>query len=531
SEDNAGEASKQLTRSFTVDAVAPKLEVIASTGGNPTVEVLFSESVSCDGLGPSGFDAELQGRRAQVVGIGCAGMASEVLHLHLAEPVRGGDRVSLTVRDRSGAPADVAGNPPAAETRSVEAANTAPALLLAGTSDDPVAAARVSYAGTAVDPDGVVEGIEVSVDGSSFSSAGVDCTGCGRPGEAGWSFEPRTELAHGEHTLVFRSEDNAGDPSAPRSVAVMVDSTRPSLGEVTAVGGSATVELRFSEDLACAGNPAAQFRARIDGRRTGVASAVCEGSTARLELSRAPAGGERVDVTVRPASRRAPGLTDAAGNPVETSSGSAVAVNTAPVVKLTRPAADFYEPRPPRQKIVVEGTASDPDGVVETLEASLDSGAFTDDRVSCRGCRRSGEVTFTVELDQTVLTGIHTLSVRAGDGGETMSEPVVLKLANDLEAPVLKSVAARPGSSTVRAGFSERLDCSTVDAADFRVLVDDAYRPVVAVRCTAPADEDIDLTISGRVEDGDAVSVETRAELADESANLVADGGRRRTRA
>jgi hypothetical protein len=83
----------------------------------------------------------------------------------------------------------------------------------------------------------------------------------------------------------------------------------------------------------------------------------------------------------------------------------------------------------------------------------------------------------------------------------------------------------------VRAQFSERLDCSSVDAVDFRVMVDGAYRPVVGVRCTGTADEDIDLRISGRVGDGDAVSVETRADLADEAANLVAEGGRRRTRA
>jgi penicillin-binding protein 1A len=528
-EDNAGEASGRQARNVTVDAVAPKLESIASTGGSAMVKARFSEPISCDGVRPSGFEAQSQGRRVMVVGIGCAGITAEVLELDLATPARGGDRISLSIRDRPGAPADVAGNPSTADTRSGEAANLAPVLEFAPEAvQGPVTADRVVGSGTAVDPDGVVESIEVSVDEGPFTSAGVDCSRCGRPGEAAWTFEPKVALGNGEHQLAFRSVDNAGDASSARSVKLTIDSIPPTLQDIKAQGGDATVELRFNEDLACSTNAASRFRARVDARRTGVASAACDGSLARLTLSRAPDGGERVEVVLRAPSRRSREVTDTAGNPVGGVSRTVVAVNRRPVVQMPQPGPGVFDARPPGERVVLEGTASDPDGVIETVEASLDGAEFSARWVECRGCRRQGAVTFTVELDQAVTSGTHTLAVRAGDGSATMSEPFLLKLAHDVEPPVLESLSGRAGASSLRAGFSERLDCSTVDAADFSVTVKGAHRPVLSVRCSGSSDDDIDLRISGRVREGESVSLETKGSLGDVSGNLVAQGARRR---
>jgi hypothetical protein len=50
-----------------------------------------------------------------------------------------------------------------------------------------------TFGGSAADGDGGVKRIEAKVDGGSFSTAGVGCTGCGTA-NATWSFTPSSSL-------------------------------------------------------------------------------------------------------------------------------------------------------------------------------------------------------------------------------------------------------------------------------------------------------------------------------------------------
>ncbi|HEX2054838.1 MAG TPA: transglycosylase domain-containing protein [Actinomycetota bacterium] len=522
-QDNAGTLSKPAVRTVDVDAVPPRLQRLAAAGGNSRLELGFTEPVSCAGVGPASFEATGGGRGLGVDWVTCPGPSSKTLELGLSSAVRGGDDLTVGMRGRRGLPADVAGNP--AETRSVAAVatNRPPQIELGPRgADSAVSAARVEATGSTSDPDGTVQAVEVSVDGGVFSTAGVECDGCGRNGSGSWIFRPRAALGHGEHNLAFRSVDNAGVRSRGKSLAVTVDALAPAVRHVKASGGNAVVEVIFSEPVVCAPEPTAQMRVAVAGRRSAVTAVGCTGSAARLTLGRAPQGGEQVDVALRSTRRAAAALADPAGNGAADGSGSVVASNQPPVVEVTVPPVQIAAARPDAKSRTVDGTAKDPDGVVKEVEYSLDGSLFTSRGVRCRGCGRSGEVTFSINVGQAA----GPVTVRARDSADALSGS--RPQAPDTEMPKIRSLSVRPGASTVTALFSERMNCSTVDNSDFSVRVDGKRRPVLVSGCAGEPGDRVNLRVSGRVRGGQSVTVAVNGTLQDEAGNLVNPGSSRK---
>ncbi|MGH9268888.1 MAG: hypothetical protein ACRD0D_12030, partial [Acidimicrobiales bacterium] len=113
---------------------------------------------------------------------------------------------------------------------------TAPTLAVTGGPVDggTSLSATPTYSGTAADSDGTVEAVEVEVDGSSFRSVGVTCTGCGTS-SATWSFTPVAALTGGPHVLRFRAKDNVFAVSAEVIRNVTIQSNT--------AGGSPTIQL------------------------------------------------------------------------------------------------------------------------------------------------------------------------------------------------------------------------------------------------------------------------------------------------
>ena len=523
--DKAGHRSEPQSRSLTVDTRAPVLDGVAATGGGALVKAAFNEAISCEHINPSSFDVSAGGDGIRVVSVGCDGEASAALDLNLREPVRGGEKVSVSVGGRSGVPADQAGNPSRSGTRSTEATNLKPLLTLPQAIGDKgaVTAAAVELSGTAIDPDGTLEAIEVSVDEGSWSPAGVVCRRCERSQEIEWTFRPRSKLADGKHTLAVRSVDNAGAKSASSETELTVDAIAPTLGEVRSTGGSPSVEVAFSEPLECTRSAAAQFGVRVAGRRAAVESAVCEGAAVRLEVDPAPQGGEKVDLSVRGPSRRVEPLADPAGNPVAAAGVSIAASNVRPVVTLDTDVSELFvgPAQGPPEPVRIEGKAVDPDGTVESVEASLDGAPFSSRPVRCRGCGRPGEATFTLDLEPGAAGVRRTVAFRAVDGASVRSLPVGSGLTSDAEAPVLKSISARSGASTLTVEFSEPVACGTVDTPDFKVGGSGKPHIVLTTLCAGESQKEVQLRISGRLKPGETLSVQLKGSVADEAGNIV----------
>ncbi|HYN99253.1 MAG TPA: Ig-like domain-containing protein, partial [Actinomycetota bacterium] len=523
--DRAGHRSEAVTRKITVDTQRPALEALASTGGSTVVKASFNEAIACPGISPSAFDVVSGKNRLRVISVACRGEAAEVLNLTLSDPVRGGDQVSVSARGRSGVPADRAGNPSSADFGSTQASNVGPLLTMASRAGRPqvVTAAGVEIVGTAVDPDGTLDAIEVSVDGGAWSAAGVDCSRCGRDGESGWTFRPRAGLAHGKHKLEIRSVDNAGSKSGAGSAGVTVDAVAPSMAAARAEGANSAVEVSFSEPVACNGNAAGQFSARIGGRRASVVSGTCAGDAAQLTVSPSPRGGDKVEVSVRGPSRRGQAVTDVAGNPVSAGGTTVTATNRPPVLQVDTDVSEvFANPGlKPGTKVRVEGTASDPDGQIESVEASVDEGPFSARLVRCRGCGRSQEVTFTIDVEQAAPETRRTVAFRARDGASAFSSPEGSSVASDAQAPVFETISARSGVSSVTAGFSEPIDCTTVDKSSFRVTSNGKARKVLTTLCAGDAQEEVQLRVAGRIKPGETMAVQLVGGLTDPAGNPV----------
>ena len=522
--DKAGHRSAEQVRTITVDTEAPALESVASTGGAPLVKLAFDEAIACSELSPTSFDVTAGRDRKRVLSAGCAGEAAEMIELTLREPVRGGDRVSVSIRGRSEGPSDRAGNRSGSDTRSTEATNLGPLVTMEDAeARRPVTATGVEVNGTAIDPDGVVGAIEASVDGESFSDSGVDCDGCGREALATWTFRPDSALSNGKHKISFRSVDNAKVASGPSVRQFTVDSVPPAMGEVRAEGASSAIEVKFSEPLTCEGNPAGQFRARVDGRRAGVVSAVCDGSTARLTIHPAPDGGEEVDLYLRAASRGRHALADVAGNPPGSSGATVTASNRPPEIRLAPDVTEvFVNPAlDPDARLTIEGTARDPDGVIDQVEVSLDDGPFAAKSVKCRGCGRSQEVTFSIEVEQGAAGSRRTVALRARDGASAVSPQLGSGLTSDPDAPVFQTISARAGISTVTAGFSEPVACGTVDTSDFAITGSGKRRLILATECAGDAQKRVGLRVAGRISNGERFTVELKGNLTDVAGNVV----------
>jgi hypothetical protein len=156
-----------------------------------------------------------------------------------------------------------------------------------------------NYSGTAQSFGAAVARIEAKLDTGPFSSAGVNCSGCGTP-TASWTFSPPA-LADGPHSLSFRAIDTAGRSSPVLTRTLTVDATAPTFTSITATPMSAFVTATFSEPLACLTVNPSDFSAEIGGSLVAVDSVSCTapGATITLTLASAPPANALVRVTLQ----------------------------------------------------------------------------------------------------------------------------------------------------------------------------------------------------------------------------------------
>src|SRR2546423_760968 len=197
--DTFGTASS-VSRTVTVDTAAPSFLSVSATGGSATVTGTFSAPVKCTSASKVDFSATVNGAARTIGNTLCTGTADATVDVVLQSPVvHGGETVTVNL---IGKVTDVAGNQaPFPTTRTVVAGNAVPSLAVtSGPADGATSAlARPVYGGTATDSDGTVVGIEVSIDGGTFSTAGATCTGCGTA-SATWGSTQTPPLPAGAHS-------------------------------------------------------------------------------------------------------------------------------------------------------------------------------------------------------------------------------------------------------------------------------------------------------------------------------------------
>ena len=168
-----------------------------------------------------------------------------------------------------------------------------------------------TYTGAARSFIATIARFEARVDAGGFSTSGVTCTGCGAAAAA-FTLTPTAPLADGPHVFSFRAVDAAGRFSPILARSLTVDTTAPTFNSIAATAGANTVTATFSEPLACITANASDFMAEINNSAVTVTQVSCSASspTITLTLSRAPAAGETVEVTLRDV------VSDQAGNVV-----------------------------------------------------------------------------------------------------------------------------------------------------------------------------------------------------------------------
>lgn len=518
--DVAGRDSTLLTRHLTVDTVAPRVAGVTAQGAATTVGFAFSKPMLCASLQPGDFSAVVGVRFSAVTAVSCAGTAASGVSLTVAVPPRGGDRVAVTVlTPYSGGPSDEAGNAlTGGRTITAAASNLAPVLGVSGGTPPAALTAnpQPAYQGVASDPDGAVAAVQASIDGGPFSGAGVSCPGCGPAGGIGtpvaWSWRPPARLADGTHTLAWQSLDNAGAASPAASETVTIDTVAPKPTGITASGGAAAVSMTFSKPLSC---PTLQgstgpsgFSVMVGARFDPVASVACDGpsdATVTLTLTTPPRGGDRVAVTVLPG-----GPTDVPGNHVGADrSASAVATNTPPVIAVASgpPAAVPTD----RARPSYGGTATDPDGTVATIQASVDGGPFSGAGVSCATCGSNHGIaapaSWTWVSPLTLADGTHTVAFQSVDNAGAASPAARETVTIDTVPPAPVGLAASGGDASLSMAASKPLACPSVQPAGFSVLVDGRFDAVASVTCEGQSNASIGLVLAVPPRGGDPVAV------------------------
>ncbi|HLI56569.1 MAG TPA: Ig-like domain-containing protein, partial [Actinomycetota bacterium] len=523
------------TLTITIDTVPPKATQLAAAGGGTTLNAVFSKPLLCSTVAPGDFSVLVGSRYAQVTGATCPGVTAAAVAITLSAAPRGGDQVSLSMpyRYANGA-TDQAGNALAGSPSVMAvASNVAPSLELTGgvapgaLTDNPLPV----YKGSAVDSDGNVSSVQASIDGASFSPAGMSCGSCVAGGYAAlaapvnWSWQPPTRLADGSHSIEFRSVDNAGAASPLGSATVTVDTVPPKVVGVTATGGVGTVGMTFSKPLACSSLNPQDFQVLAGNRSLGVISVGCAGNASAgvsLTVSTPPRGGDPVLATV--IAPYSGGPTDLAGNAVASPrSASAVATNVAPSLTVTGGQAagnPTAQTRPAYQ-----GTALDPDGNVTGLQASVDGGPFSGYGFSCSACSSNAPaaspVDWTWRSPGALADGTHSVALRSVDNAGADSPVVSETVTIDTVPPRPTGVTATAGDPTLTATFSKPLLCSTVSPGAITAVVGSQSDPVTAVSCPGTGAGSIAISLDLPPLGGDPVSLTFANAVTDEPGNPV----------
>ena len=366
-----------------------------------------------------------------------------------------------------------------------------------------------AFSGAASDDDGDVTAVEASVDGGAFSTAGIACTGCGTR-KVTWSLQVPGPLGDGIHSFAFRSVDIAGRGSPAVTRTVIIDTVPPTVAGLQATGGATSISVGFSKALACSTLSPSNFSVSVEGRGVRVTGVACEGDAAAkvdLTLAMAPRGGDKVAVSILTLNA---GPADQAGNRFAGQpSAEALAANVAPTLAIGGGIGEGALTS--NAQPGVQGTATDPDGNVTSVEASVDGGPFTGAGTSCNGCWTGaaigGNVSWTWRAPARLADGRHTIALQAVDNAGAASTPVTRTVTIDTVPPKASAAQAAGGSAALTVVFSKPLVCSTLVPASFSVSAQGRNAGVTAVSCAGPASATVNLTLAVPPRGGDQVVV------------------------
>ena len=528
-----GYASPALVRHITVDTVPPTTGSLKAKGGSAALSAAFSKPMSCASLAPRQFQVQVAGRYASVASVTCDGVADASVTLNLAAPLRGGDQVQVSVGGSySGQPTDQAGNPLVGSGVFQDtASNALPQLSVTGgtpsgalTSDS-----RPQLQGTATDPDGNVSALQASVDGGPFDAAGMTCPACRYGAAVGqtvdWSWRPPVSLSDGPHRIAVQTVDNAGGLSAPVTQTVTIDTVPPIPSGLAATGGEAALQATFSKAMLCSSLNPASFTASVAGHSVGVSDLGCKGKASpglAVTLASPPRGGDQVWLSVSVAAVGGP--TDLAGNHLAVPTVSATATNVAPGLQVTggtAPGALVSDPQPAYQ-----GQATDRDGTVAAIEASIDGGAFQRNGVSCSDCLTGAgigvPVSWSWRAPARLADGTHSIVLRSVDNAAATSAAVTQTVTVDTVAPKATGLHATGGGAAVSVTFSKALLCSSLHATDFSATLGSETDPVMEVSCKGSASGTIAYTLVNPVRGGDQVVLTASPAATDQAGNPIA---------
>ncbi|MDQ4149904.1 MAG: PBP1A family penicillin-binding protein [Actinomycetota bacterium] len=326
--DNAGVASAPQSQRVVIDAVAPRLEQVSLTGATGTIVATFSEPVSCSTVRTSALRVATGGRQARLASVACGGASDNTIELMLAKPATGGETVEVSAnpsRRRSGQLTDLAGNPLAASTASSQAQNSSPSVVVSSSGSVVTSNRAPTVTGHAFDPDGAVERLEVSVDGGPFTTNGLTCRGCGRPGAASFTYRPPNGFPDSHRSIEIRAVDRMGATSTAEKFSLTVDQETPTIRSLRSEAGSPYATLEFNEPIRCESVRARHFKARVPGEDITVLAAICQGTSAEsIELRLGRALEENEVLTIQTTGD----LTDDAGNAAK--AGTATTITASP---------------------------------------------------------------------------------------------------------------------------------------------------------------------------------------------------------
>ncbi|MCA1812576.1 MAG: hypothetical protein LC624_01340 [Halobacteriales archaeon] len=275
-------------------------------------------------------------------------------------------------------------------TLHVDAGNLAPDVSIDAPADGAAVQGTVSIAGSASDADGVVDHVEVRVDGGAWQAA---------DGTTTWSFAWDSEqAADGPHLVEAQAVDEQGLASEVASLDVSVANppsvaiTSPTAGST--VNGVVTVAGTAS-DPGPAGSVASVQVAVDDGAWQDAAGTSTWSFTWH---TRAFANGAH---TVHARSQDAAGFLSAVAS-------LAVTINNGPpTVAITSPSEGVRV----GDTITVTGTAAEEDGSVTSVEVAIDEGAWQ---------AANGTNAWSFAWDTlAVPDGPHTVRARSSDGALT----------------------------------------------------------------------------------------------------------------
>jgi hypothetical protein len=512
--DPAGNVSISASRTVTVDTLDPLFLSITAVAANPVVSATFDEPILCSSVDADGeqFIAFVELLPEAVTGASCSGTAASVIMVTLATAPATGDSVTLIV---TGVITDRATNSLAAfATQATVATNVLPTLAVTGgpANASASAAARPAYSGTAGDTDGVVSAVQVSVDGGSFSTSGVTCTGCTTPA-ASWSFTPPSALADGPHTLTFRAMDNAAGVSTTVSRTVLVDTVVPTVAiTVGPADASATNSATptYSGTAGDAGSGVQTVQVSVDSGGFSAIGVACTGcATASATWIWTPDVG-LTDGLHTIAFRSL----DVAGN-ISLSASRTVTVDTAAsTVAVTGGPASGAATND--NTPTYSGSAGGTGSGVKEVDVSLDGGTvFTTDGVTCSGCN-TANATWNFTPESALADGTHTLAFRSIDLAGNTSATVTRTMTVDTDAPAFASITAAGGSTSVTVVFDEAILCSSVHANGDQFLATVLGLPVqvTGATCSGTSSLMVILTVATAPATGNPVTVQLKGAVA-----------------